>query len=72
MNQADVSAIIPTYQPANTAVTAVRSVLVQTLRPAQVIVVDGGSTDGTYEILKKEFEMDILLIRQENGGVASA
>ena len=72
MNQADISIIIPTYQRASTVVTAVKSVLVQTLRPAQVIVVDDGSTDGTYEILKKEFGLDILLIRQENGGVASA
>ena len=72
MNQADISVIIPTYQRASTVVTAVKSVLEQTLRPAQVIVVDDGSTDGTYEILRKEFGLDILLIRQENGGVASA
>jgi glycosyltransferase involved in cell wall biosynthesis len=47
-------------------------VLNQTLPPAQVIVVDDGSTDGTADVLKKEFGSDIILIRQENRGVAGA
>lgn len=72
MISADVSVIVPTYQRANTVVTAVRSVLDQTLPPAQVIVIDDGSTDGTEELLREEFGSGITLVRQENRGVASA
>ena len=45
--------------------------MAQTRRPAEVIVVDDGSTDGTAELVEERFP-DALLQRQENLGVSAA
>ena len=45
----DVSVIIPAYQAASTIGRALKSVASQTLKPQEVIVVDDGSTDLTYD-----------------------
>lgn len=49
--EAPVSAIIPCYRCADTISRAVDSVAKQTLRPAEVILVDDGSGDDTLETL---------------------
>jgi glycosyltransferase involved in cell wall biosynthesis len=46
---ADVSVIIPAYRAAATIGRALDSVAAQTTRPRQILVVDDGSDDGTYE-----------------------
>jgi glycosyltransferase involved in cell wall biosynthesis len=66
-----VSVIIPVYNRASTVGRAVESVLRQTYRPLEVIVVDDGSTDGTAESLAA-YGDKIILIRQPNGGPSSA
>ncbi|MFQ5674616.1 MAG: glycosyltransferase family 2 protein [bacterium] len=66
-----VSVIIPTYNSAEYVVSAVESVLHQTSRPFEVIVVDDGSTDNTKEILTR-FDDRIRYIFRENGGPALA
>lgn len=68
---ASITAIVPTYNRARYLATAIDSVLNQTHRPAQVIVVDDGSVDATPEILKA-YGTRIEAIRKANGGKASA
>jgi glycosyltransferase involved in cell wall biosynthesis len=47
-----VSVVIPTYNRADFVFESVKSVLNQTIKPHEVIVVDNGSTDGTEAKLK--------------------
>lgn len=66
-----VSIIIPTYNRAQLLPRALETVLSQTYKDFEVIVVDDGSTDNTPEIMK-QFEGRVKYIRKENGGSASA
>jgi glycosyltransferase involved in cell wall biosynthesis len=63
--------VIPYYRARNTIARAVRSVLVQTIRPYEILVVDDGSTDDPAAVLQ-EFGSAVTLIRKPNGGPASA
>jgi glycosyltransferase involved in cell wall biosynthesis len=65
------SVVIPTYNRERYVVEAVRSVLDQTDRDFELIVVDDGSVDGTERALAP-FADRLRLVRQENGGMASA
>jgi glycosyltransferase involved in cell wall biosynthesis len=66
-----VSIIIPTYNRSSLLLEAVGSVLQQTFKDFELIVVDDGSTDGTAEALKKD--KDRLTVHyQANQGVSAA
>ncbi len=66
-----VSVILPTYQRRKLVKQAVESVLAQTYRDFELIVVDDGSTDGTGEALPGLDER-LRYQWQPNGGVAAA
>ncbi|MDR2882286.1 MAG: glycosyltransferase family 2 protein [Alistipes sp.] len=66
------SVIIPLYNKEAEIGRALRSVLAQTLPPAEIIVVDDGSTDGGAAVVEKMGSPLVKLIRQPNAGVSSA
>lgn len=66
-----VSVAIPVYNAQATVAQTLRSVLAQTHRHLEIIVVDDGSTDGTWQVLQS-FGSSIRVVRQPNGGLAAA
>ncbi len=66
-----ISVIIPTYNREKLVTQAIDSVLNQTFRDHEIIVVDDGSTDGTKDILKPYMD-SIRYIYQDNRGVSAA
>ncbi len=66
-----ISVIIPTYNAAEYLPEAIESVLAQTFKDYELIVVDDGSTDGTESVVKK-FGDRIRYFRQENRGPGAA
>ena len=66
-----VSVIIPTYNRAVFLSEAIDSVLNQSFRDFELIIVDDGSTDSTPHILRR-WEGRIRWMRQENSGVSRA
>jgi len=71
-NQPLVSVIIPTYNKSQYLREAIKSVLNQTYKNIEVIVVDDGSTDNTKEIVESFNDSRIIYIFQENKGPAIA
>jgi glycosyltransferase involved in cell wall biosynthesis len=67
----EVSVVIPTYNSAHYATTAVESVLAQTFTDTEIIVIDDGSTDETESAMGR-FGPPVRYIKQANHGVASA
>lgn len=76
-NSAPVSVIIPCYRCANTIERAVKSVQVQTVAPAQIVLIDDASRDETLDKLKAiaatlGSDKAQLIEMRENGGPAAA
>lgn len=69
-----VSIIIPCYNGEATIARALDSVLAQTYKNFEALVIDDGSTDRSAQIVSDYVRMDsrIRLIRKSNGGVSSA
>jgi glycosyltransferase involved in cell wall biosynthesis len=65
-----VTVVIPCYNQAHFLGEAIESVLSQSYRNFEIIVVDDGSTDNTSEVASHYEE--VRLVRQENRGLAGA
>ena len=70
-----VSVLVPAYQSEHLLVDAVESALVQTYADVEVVIVDDGSADGTFDVARR-FEASypdrIRAFRQENAGACAA
>jgi glycosyltransferase involved in cell wall biosynthesis len=77
----DISVIIPAYNRAGLIGETLRSLLNQTVPAKEIIVVDDGSTDGTAEVVEKEFSVfrkpnikipTLKILHQRNAGPGAA
>lgn len=66
------SVVIPAYNHARWVEAAIASVEAQSLGPADIVVVDDGSTDGTGELLESLDVPGLRVICQENQGAHAA
>jgi glycosyltransferase involved in cell wall biosynthesis len=67
----EVSVIIPTYNSARYLAAAIDTVLGQTFRDLEVLVIDDGSSDETPSVMAK-YATPVRYVRQENQGVSVA
>lgn len=67
----DVSVVIPAFNAAQFIDEAIESVVGQTARPGEIIVVDDGSTDATAQRCRA-WAPDVTLLQQDNAGPGSA
>ncbi|HZU60349.1 MAG TPA: glycosyltransferase family 2 protein, partial [Solirubrobacteraceae bacterium] len=68
---ADVAVVVPNWNGARFLEDCLRSLRRQT-EPAQIIVVDGASTDGSRQLVSASFEEVTLLPLEHNPGFAGA
>lgn len=67
-----VSVVMPCYNAEKYIAQAIESVLAQSRRDIELIIVDDGSTDAPLVVIKKYRGGQVSLIQQENQGAASA
>ena len=67
----DISVIIPTLNRCEFLKRALHSVLKQTLKPREIIVVDNGSTDKTFEMISSSFP-NVKYLKQTKKGVSAS
>lgn len=74
MTDIKVSVIIPVYNVEKYLRQNLASIANQTLKEIEVICVDDGSTDSSFEIVKEYAEKDprFIAVSQENGGAGAA
>ena len=66
-----ISCIVPVYNGERYLAESIDSILAQSYRPLEVIVIDDGSTDGSAEVVAR-YGDPVRYARQENAGVAAA
>jgi glycosyltransferase involved in cell wall biosynthesis len=72
MSEPLVAVLVPSYNPGQYLRPAVESVLRQSYRNLEVIVIDDGSTDGSIETLADLKDPRLQVIRQTNAGKSVA
>ena len=70
-NKYKISVVIPTLNRINTLQRALDSVINQTYKPAEIIVVDNGSSDGTLKFLREQYPK-VTILTENKIGVSSA
>lgn len=67
-----VSVVVPCFNYGRFVAEAVASILAQSFRDFEVIVVDDGSTDDTPDVLRRITDPRVRVLRQANQGCAAA
>lgn len=67
-----VSVCIPCYNAESYVAAAIESILSQTWSHLEVIVVDDGSTDRSWEVIRRYASPQVHVFQQENGGQCAA
>lgn len=67
----NISVVIPTYNRIELLKRSIDSVINQTIKPSEIIIVDDGSNDGTEAMVKKKYD-SLKLIKQKNKGASAA
>lgn len=67
-----VSIIIPVYNRGNKILSCYNSLINQTYKKIEIIFVDDGSTDNTFDILNSFLDKRVVVIRQKNSGPSEA
>lgn len=65
-----VSVVMPVYNDEATVGRAIDSILAQTFRDFEFIIIDDGSTDGTSAVLASYNDPRLRVFRQENAGIS--
>jgi len=66
------SVVLPLYNKENEILDTVNSVLQQTVRDFELIVVNDGATDGSVRIVEAISDPRIAIVHKQNSGVSSA
>lgn len=69
-----ISVMVPVYNTSKYLEKCLESIVNQSLKDIEIICVNDGSTDNSFEILKKFSNKDkrIIVINKKNGGLTSA
>jgi len=66
------SVILPLYNKANYVRKSIESILEQTYKEFEIVVVNDGSTDNSIEVVSQFDDSRIQIFTKENGGVSAA
>ena len=70
MKPIKISVIIPTYNEEEDISSAIKSLLIQSEKNIEIIIVDDGSTDKTREIVKKFKKVRLILGKHRGPGIS--
>jgi glycosyltransferase involved in cell wall biosynthesis len=71
-DRSDIAIIIAVYNGAAVINHCLQSIRMQSLRPREVIVVDGNSSDGTQDLVRDNGDIVTTLISEPDGGIYDA
>ena len=72
LNNPTITVLMPAYNAGNYIGEAIASVLAQTFTDFELLIINDGSTDQTTAIIRQFNDPRIVIINQENTGVAAA
>lgn len=72
MSDVKVTVLMPAYNAGNFIAEAIQSVLNQTFRDFELLIINDGSTDNTAQIVRSFHDERIKLVEQNNLGIAAA